>query len=145
MTGKVRYCLLALAVLLLASCFGKEEPTVDTGATVVPRKTLLDAGKGSVWVAVTARGDWNLELDFEGAEPWASLDKESGNGNVANVRLSYEANESEFNRQLGLILYSGGMAVSSVVLLQKAQEGDTPGGGGDVQGSGYGADVAKAG
>lgn len=146
MTGKVRYCLLALAVLLLASCGGKEEPTVDTGATIVPRKTLLDAGKGGVWVAVTARGDWSIELEYEPAdtEPWASVDKPSGNGNVANVRLSYSANEGEFSRQLTMVLYSGGMAVSSVIIMQKAESGEGPGGG-DGQGGGYGADTASAG
>lgn len=128
--------LAALAVIFagLASACESAEPSVDYEATIVPRSSTVQSGDGSVFVEITAKGDWNVELEYPaGTEAWATMDPPSGNGNLGSARLRYSQNTSEDSRSVRLILKSSGKEVSSATVYQEGA------GGGPVNGPDDGA------
>ena len=104
-----------LSVGVLFACKGKEE-AVDRDARFDVRKTSLEPSSGSVFISVSAKGEWSLVP--EPAVSWAFVEPSAGNGSKGDVRLRYEANEDEDSRQLTLVLYSGGTAVFRAVVTQ---------------------------
>lgn len=131
----------ALAALLFA-CSTEEEP-FDSHTAITTASTNVSAAKGSAFVSVTCKGDWTVELNFGGVEPWATLSLESGSGNRGDLLLSYSANEGEASREVTLSLVPKNGLTASLTLIQAAPGGGTnPGGGGEIPEAGYGYDVA---
>ena len=92
-------------LLLLASCDNREE---GGDLYVVPRSTEISADGGSVWVTVTASGSWIIDLEYPGGEAsWATMDPSSGEGSRSDIRMRYDANDSELSRSVALVLRSG--------------------------------------
>jgi endonuclease G len=138
---KFKILLLAVAGLaLLAAC--EKEPQVDTSLAVTPRSTWLEADAGTVFVTVSAKGDWTLRLEYpEGMAPWATVAPSSGSGDKADVVLRYDANEGEDPRTVTLVL-SSGVGLPATTLVQ--QSGIVPETGPGSMAGGYGYDVAPA-
>ena len=143
---KLRLLSLAVAGLaFLAAC--QKQPQVDTSLAVSVRSTWLEADAGTVFVSVTAAGDWTLRLEYPtGTEPWAYVAPPSGSGNQANVILTYQANEGDDSRELTLILESG-VSVASTKVQQSGKQasGPGPGPGPGPETYGYGYDDTPSG
>lgn len=132
-----------LAALLLAAC-GKEAP-VDTRLSVVPDNGYPDAPAGSMFVSVTASGAWTLALQYpEGTAAWATVEPTSGTGSKADVRLRYQANEGELEREVTLVLTPAKGTPATAVVKQSAPR-EAPPAPQPGQEYGYGYDVAPAG
>lgn len=101
-----------LAVLF--SC--EKESTVDTTATLAANKSSVGPDGGSVFITVSAKGEWSITL--EPSDSWVSISPSSGNGERGDVRLRFEANSGAVRRSVKLVLYSGKMAVNSLTLTQ---------------------------
>ena len=130
MSGK--HILIPLTLLLLTVFTGcQKEDTVS----IKPRSSYLDAGAGSIFVAVTATYDWTLSLDFEGGSPWASVTPGSGTGSKSDVLLQFEPNSSEETRSVTLVLKPVRGAAATVSVTQAGKAPDP------VHGN-YGYDVA---
>lgn len=121
------------AMLLLAAFWGCRQEDV---VVLTPRNTYFGAAAGTMFVKVTASGDWSLGLRFStGDDGWASVNPSSGSGDMADVRLSYTANESEQPRRVTLVLTPAKGESVSVLLTQAGSVGE------GVAGD-YGYDVA---
>ena len=117
-------------LLLLASCDMGEE---GGDLYIVPRSTEIGAESGSVWVTVTAEGSWIIDLEYPGGEAaWATMDPSSGEGSRSDIRMRYDANDSEESRSVALVLRSGAREARSLVT-QLGVGGDYP----DVNPNGY--------
>ena len=104
------------AILLLALLWGCQQE--ETVVKLEPRNNYMGSGAETMWVKVTATGDWTLELEYSGSErDWASTDLEDGRGTGnANVRLYAGVNSSDDPRQVTLVLTPAkGKAVSTTV------------------------------
>ena len=132
--------LMVAGLALLAAC--EKEPQVDTSLAVTPRSTWLEADAGTVFITVSAKGDWTLRLEYpDGMDPWATVTPSSGSGDKADVILRYDANEGEDPRALTMVLSSGpGLPVTTLV----RQAGIVPETGPGTLAGGYGYDVAPA-
>lgn len=101
---QLRIFLLATASLLVLACQGEKLPD---NLSVSTRSQAGLAKGGYTFVEVKATARWTLQIDFAGAEPWATLTQTSGSGENNGVILSYEANEGDSQRSLTLILSNG--------------------------------------
>ena len=122
--------LLASALVLLAlasSCEllegtdpGKGGSSTEAAPKLEPKKTAVTSSSGSIFVAVTANGEWRIDLSFPsgGPEGWATMDPATGSGNKGDVRLRYEANTSTESRKVTLRLYVNGAHKASVTIEQ---------------------------
>ena len=113
--------------------------TEESATSIVPRSTSLSAEEGSVWVDVTATGNWTIALEFaDGQDGWATITPDTGSGKRSDVRLKYQANTGEATRSVTLFLVpdKGNSARATVV-----QYGS---GGSQGQAGDYGYDVAPA-
>lgn len=82
--------------------------------------TTRGAEASYFWVGVTASGSWNLELrnmDGDGIS-WARLETASGSGN-AQVKCVYDANSSEEQRSLRLILSGSDGSRDALIIVQQ--------------------------
>lgn len=129
----VIHALTALA-LLTVSCGKGEEPIVDNNATISARQTLLEAEEGSVFVAVTALGDWTISLEYAAGSGWASVEPASGTASKADIRFRYQANAGEDSRLVTLVLKPRNGYESRLTLEQKGVAPST---------ERYGSDVAR--
>lgn len=130
MSGK-RILLALVSLLAVLSGCRKED-----NATLTPRSRFLDAGKGSMFLAVEASGGWTLELAYPDSEGgWASLSESVGSGSRNDIILSYGANPSGDPRSLLVSLKPGQGSVVSVTLLQAGKSAE------EIPGN-YGYDVA---
>ena len=90
----------------------------------------MDSDRGEQFVNVKCSGDWTLAVVADKGEmDWARLNVTSGNGNKTNVKLTYDANETENERKLSIILDNGSRWVECQ-MTQSAAASD-PGDGGD--------------
>ena len=110
---------LSLFLMSVGSC---EKTPVDLSLTLT--RTEVSSAGGSIFVQVAASGDWTLETVFSGSEQWATLNKTSGTGSVNNVILTFEANRTEEDRTVTVILRSGGENDSGT-LLQVCEASET--------------------
>jgi len=104
------------AILLLALLWGCQQE--ESVVKLEPRNNYMGSGAETMWVKVTATGDWTLALEYSGSErDWASTDLEDGRGTGnANVRLYAGVNSSDDPRQVTLVLTPAkGKAVSTTV------------------------------
>lgn len=101
-------------ILLLVALWGCQQEDV---VTLSPRNNYTGAGASTMFVKVTATGDWTLALDFpEGNEGWAALDTLRGKGSKADVRLYFAVNGTEQARVVTLVLSPAkGKSVSASV------------------------------
>ena len=110
---------LSLFLMSVGSC---EKTPVDLSLTLT--RTEVSSAGGSIFVQVAASGDWTLETVFTGSEQWATLNKTYGSGSVNNVILTFEANRTEEDRTVTVILRSGGES-DSETLLQVSEASET--------------------
>ena len=110
----------ALTLLFLApACEPGEEPA-GVPASIEPRSTELGAEGGSIFVDVTAAGDWTIMLEFPGGtSSWATVDPSSGSGSRSDVRLRYDANDGSESRSVTLMLKAGSGPSSRATVVQK--------------------------
>lgn len=101
---QLRIFLLAMTSLLVLACQGEKFPD---NLSISTRSQAGLAKGGYTFVEVKATARWTLQIDFMGAEPWATLTQTSGSGENNGVILSYEANEGDSQRSLTLILSNG--------------------------------------
>ena len=122
----------SLILLAVTWCCNKGADHV----AVQPKSNYLEAGEGSMFVAVTATKAWTLSLEYpSGTEAWATVDPASGTGSLNDVRLRFQANAAESERRLTLVLNGQGAQASATI----TQAGLTPDPGPDTPGSrGYG-------
>ena len=120
-----RLATLAAVLAGFATACETTEPSVDYEATIVPRSASVSSDDGSVFVEITAKGDWTVELKYpSGTEAWATMDPASGSGNMGNARLRYSQNTSEDGRSVTLVLMMSGKEVSSATVYQEAAGGN---------------------
>ncbi len=116
------YPLLSFLPFILFSC--KDKLPVEEGEFSVSVQMTggrLTADKGGVFVVVKASGNWTLSLDAaDSDEPWGTLSHNSGTGNKSNVILTYEANNSERDRSMDIVLESDGKE-TRYVLIQRGR------------------------
>ena len=129
----VIHALSALA-LLTVSCGKGEEPIVDNDATISIRQSLLEAEAGSTFVAVSAKGEWSISMEYASGNGWASVDPASGTASKADIRFRYEANAGEDSREVTLVLKPKNGYESRVTVEQKGVAPST---------GRYGSDVAR--
>lgn len=108
----------ALAVAILAaagvSCEEKAEPEKAPVLTAV--STSLDASAGSIFLSVSAGGDWTISLDFGRETAWGSVSPSSGSGDRNSVIFSYDENGGKEDRSAAITLSSaGGESVLTIV------------------------------
>ena len=130
MTKLLKAAVALAAAACISSCdklpellYGTSGSTSDDVGeeTIVPRNTTLDAAAGSIFMAVTASGKWNIEVEYpSGTEPWATPDPAEGDGSKGDVRLRYQENTGE-SRSLSLVLYTSRGFAASVMIKQMGQ------------------------
>ena len=123
---------LTAAVLVLAagvSCVEKPEPEKAPVLSAV--STTLDAAAGSVFLSVSAGGEWSISSDFAGKDAWGSVSPTSGTGDKNSVIFSYTENKAAEDRSVTLTLTSKG-GTSVLAMVQKSS----------VPSTGKGYDVA---
>ena len=107
---------MTFCALFTVSCQG---PSVESSVLDVSVKTsVVDSGKGQMFVNVKCSGHWTLTLTdaADGGEAdWAALNVSSGTGDQSNGVLSYQVNASEQNRKLNIHLDDGHRTVSCSV------------------------------
>ena len=119
---------MAFCVLTFTSCesLGSEEVILEVSI----KNPAVGAAKGQQFVNVKCSGSWSLVLVADDEEvTWARLDVTQGIGDKSNVKLSYDANDTDSSRELKIIL-DGGSSWVGCSLKQSAATSD-PGDGGD--------------
>ncbi|MBP5567541.1 MAG: DNA/RNA non-specific endonuclease [Bacteroidales bacterium] len=111
----------------LFACTPAEDP-VDYEATVVPRSSTVSSGDGSVFVTITAKGEWSIELEYPAGGPsdWATMDPASGTGSQGDARLRYSENTEKTERSVTLVLKSLGVKVNTATVYQQGKDGTSP-------------------
>lgn len=132
---------LVIFSLFLSSC---DKPQVKEEVLQVSINTpVVACAAGEQYVRVKCSGSWTLSLQSDGGDvDWARLSMLSGTGNKS-VELSYDANNSGFDRKLTIVLESG-INVQTCTMTQLAA-GDASGDGGDVAPEMPSSDLAKTG
>ena len=107
---------MALCALFVTSCqkLSDSQDVLDVSV----KTPSVTSGKGQMFVNVKCNSAWTLSLtDAENGSDidWASLNITSGNGNMNNVVLSYQGNDSQQSRMLNIILDNGNQWVSCTV------------------------------
>lgn len=101
--------------LMGVSCTKYDEASLTLETDVVSRK----AGFQRIRVDVT--GDWTLTLTYLGDQKdWATLDRTSGDVDQTSIRLNYEENKEEEDRELRLTVQCGKVS-QSYTLVQRGQ------------------------
>lgn len=119
---------MAFCVLTFTSCesLGSEEVILEVSI----KNPAVGAAKGQQFVNVKCSGSWSLVLVADDEEvTWARLDVTQGIGDKSNVKLSYDANDTDSSRELKIIL-DGGSSWVGCSLKQSAAT-SAPGDGGD--------------
>ena len=148
----LRNSILAAAVLMASaaavSCdkyadllygFTNNGETEDTSTSIVPRSTSLSAEESSVWVDVTATGNWTISMEFADAQGgWATVTPDSGSGKRSDIRLKVQENTADDSRRVTLFLLTEQGKSANVTVTQQGA------GGSQGQTGSYGYDVAPA-
>ncbi len=120
---------MASVMLWTSSCGGGKDNSGDSGTgelSVTLRAPNVGSAKGSLFVSVTAQGEWSISTN----QTWASVSPASGEGNRNNLILNYEANTETSPRTAVVTLTSvSGKKTSTAILTQegvKASETETP-------------------
>lgn len=123
--SKVAAVVMAFCTLAVSSC---AKPVEDKDVLEVSVKTpSVASGKGQMFVNVRCNTSWTLILmdaEDDSDIDWASLNIDSGKGNMSNVILSYQVNDSEDSRRLKIVLDNGSRWTSRMV--EQAGSGQQP-------------------
>lgn len=123
--SKVAAVVMAFCTLAISSC---AEPVEEKDVLEVSVKTpSVASGKGQMFVNVRCNTSWTLILmdaEDDSDIDWASLNIDSGKGNMSNVILSYQVNDSEDSRRLKIVLDNGSRWTSCMV--EQAGSGQQP-------------------
>lgn len=116
---------MAFCTLAVSSC---AKPVEEKDVLEVSVKTpSVASGKGQMFVNVRCNTSWTLTLmdaEDDSDIDWASLNIDSGKGNMSNVILSYQVNDSEDSRRLKIVLDNGSRWTSCMV--EQAGSGQQP-------------------
>lgn len=118
-------------LLVLAGLFWSCQPVVegvDYEATIVPKKSTVDSDDGFIYIAITAKTKWTVELQYpdDGVAPWATMDPASGEGDKADARLRFSQNEGDEARTVTLVLFSLEKEVAKTTVTQNGQQTTQP-------------------
>lgn len=118
MKQKLTWFILALCAAVLTACGGDHGPdSLPSIGLEIPR-TALDYKSGMQFIYVTAEREWHLTL----SENWASVDTDSGTGDMKGITLTWGQNDGEENRSCDLTLTSGSQeVVLSLVQLSRKE------------------------
>lgn len=123
--SKVAAVVMAFCTLAVYSC---AKPVEEKDVLEVSVKTpSVASGKGQMFVNVRCNTSWTLILmdaEDDSDIDWASLNIDSGKGNMSNVILSYQVNDSEDSRRLKIVLDNGSRWTSCMV--EQAGSGQQP-------------------
>jgi len=123
--SKVAAVVMTLCALAVSSC---AKPVEEKDVLEVSVKTpSVASGKGQMFVNVRCNTSWTLILmdaEDDSDIDWASLNIDSGKGNMSNVILSYQVNDSEDSRRLKIVLDNGSRWTSCMV--EQAGSGQQP-------------------
>lgn len=121
---KTKFTALSIFFLLalLVGCQKKE----SGGVSIKTRSESLTPEAGSTFVSVSATLDWTISLEFPDGGSWATIEPASGTGSKSDILLKYEANTSEGDRTVVLVLNGMG-AEDRTSLLQYGKGGGAQG------------------
>ena len=109
--SKVAAVLVAVCGLVMTSC--EQQEKAGDALTVSLQSVSVGPEKGSQFVSVKCTGSWTLRIVAEDSElTWASLNMASGVGNKNGVILSYDANTTDAERSVDVVLDDGTKQVS---------------------------------
>lgn len=120
MKNYVRYAVLAVIAALILPCgctFAEQEdpqPAVPALTLMLEELPVFESAGGSVTVDFTATSSWTAEVDKE----WGSVSMTEGDAGAQSIILEVEENESEDERNATLIITSG-TVTESLVIVQK--------------------------
>ena len=105
-----------LPELLYGTSGNGGEETVEE--SIVPRKTMLEADAGSMFVSVTVSGKWTLETEYPaGVDPWVTLEPSEGTDSKGDIRFRYGENAGE-SRSVTLALATK-RGISATVIIKQ--------------------------
>lgn len=106
--SKVAVAVMTFCALAMSSCATPAEDKDIIEVSV--NNPSVASGKGQMFVNVRCNTSWTLILmdaEDDSDIDWASLNIDSGKGNMSNVILSYQVNDSEDSRRLKIVLDNG--------------------------------------
>lgn len=106
---------------IFSSCERKEEEKTLPPVLEIP-VTEFDYKTSQNFIYVKAQGEWQLSIDFAGAEPWARVDRDSGTGDSSGIVLDLDENKTESSRKADVILSSGGLDVKKTIRQKSSSE-----------------------
>lgn len=118
--------IISVLALFVSSC-GK------TQEELIPQLKIFTnpekAAAHSQFVSVTASGEWTIQIDYQGKEPWFTIEPSSGNGNLTTVILKVSENTGD--RRSATITIRGKEKYSTLDFVQNGASqggGNEPGG-----------------
>ena len=106
---------------IFCSCERKEGEKTLPPVLDIPVKKF-DYKTSQTFVYVKAKGEWQLSIDFAGAEPWARFDRSSGTGDVSGIVLTLDKNSTGELRNAVVSLVSGSFTVKEEIRQNKFSE-----------------------
>ena len=101
---------IALSLLaVLAGCQKTDEVSIQQ------RSKYLSSAADGVFFAVTASGEWTLDVEFPaGTEAWADVLPKQGTGSANNIIFNFDANKADAPREATVILKGNGSEARAV-------------------------------
>ncbi len=123
--SKVAAALVAVCGLVMTSC--EQQEKAGDALTVSLQSVSVGPEKGSQFVSVKCTGSWTLRIVAEDSElTWASLNMASGVGNKNGVILSYDANTTDAERSVDVVIDNGTRRAFSTLTQSARSVGPTP-------------------
>lgn len=123
--SKVAAAILAVCGLVMTSC--EQQEKAGDALTVSLQSVSVGPEKGSQFVSVKCTGSWTLRIVAEDSElTWASLNMASGVGNKNGVILSYDANTTDAERSVDVVIDNGTRRAFSTLTQSARSVGPTP-------------------
>ena len=121
---------IALSLLVaLTGCQKTDEVSIQQ------RSKYLSSAADGVFFAVTASGEWTLDVEFPaGTEAWADVTPKKGTGSANNIIFNFDANKADAPREATVILKGNGSEARAVYTQAAKSASALPGD--------YGYDVA---
>ncbi len=108
--ARIAASFIALTLLVaLTGCQKGDEVSIQL------RSKYLSSAADGVFFAVTASGDWTMEVEYpEGTEAWADVVPKKGSGSMNNAVFNFRANTSESPREAIVVLKGNGSEARAV-------------------------------
>jgi len=95
-----------LVLILLTALTGCQK---GDEVAIKQRSKYLSSAADGVFFAVTASGEWTLDVEFPaGTEPWADVTPKKGTGSANNIIFDFDANEADTPREATVVLRGNG-------------------------------------